>query len=180
MKKSIAASAVIALCALGTGNAQAEPKSGLGVDAGLLSNHMSATPGNYQSSGLSLGLDYQIAVSPSVSINPFLMTSGESTSGAIVSGTKANHGLLGLQFRYWIDDIFLGAHLAAYSETLSLNVGNVTTSTSANGGGAGLVAGWEDPKGLFVMGQLDSAKLHYNGYDSKLSGFRLSLGYRWK
>jgi hypothetical protein len=172
---------MLAFFALGIGNAQAEPKSGVGVDAGLVSSHMSATPGNYQSSGLSLGLDYQFAVSPSVSINPFLMSSGESISGAVPSGTKASHGLLGLQFRYWIEDVFLGAHLAAYSETLSNTSGNITTSTTANGGGAGLVVGWEQPKGgLFLVGQVDSAKLHYNGYDSKLSDFRVSLGYRWK
>ena len=181
MKTPIALPAIFAILALSMGSAIADPQSGLGVNAGLVGNHMSASPGNYQSAGLDFGLDYQIAVSPSVSINPFLMSSAESTSGAIVSGTKAGHGILGLQFRYWIDNVFLGAHLAAYSEVLSNTVGNITASTPANGGGIGLVAGWEDPKsGLFVMGQLDSSKLKYNGYDSKLSGFRLNLGYRWK
>jgi len=32
-----------------------------------------------------------------------------------------------------------------------------------------------------VMGQLDSAKIKYSGFpDTKMSGFRLSVGYRWK
>ncbi len=89
--------------------------------------------------------------------------------------------MFGLQFRYWISDVFIGAHLANYNEVLSYTVGNVTTSTSVSGGGLGLVLGWENPNGrMFVVGQLDSANLKYPTSTNKLSGFRLSLGYRWK
>jgi hypothetical protein len=163
----------------------AEPKNGFGVNAGLASHSMKATftqgtPGtaSYSSSGLSLGIDYQIALSDHFSLNPFLMTSGESASGDVVSGTSAGHGILGLQLRYWLDDLFMGAHLARYTEVLSnSNYGN----TSAAGPGIGLVLGWEKHDGgLFVMGQLDSAKVAYADADVKLTGFRLSIGYRWK
>jgi hypothetical protein len=181
MKKRIALPALLALFGLGTGTAQAEPKNGFGLDAGLTTQHMTSPAGNYQSRGLSLGIDYQIVAASNFSINPFLMSSGENTSGTATGNTKAAHGILGLQFRYWIDDIFVGAHVASYSEVLSVTNGNVTNSTSVNGGGVGLVAGWEDPNsGLFIMGQLDSANLKYPTATNKLSGFRLSLGYRWK
>ncbi len=169
------------MLALGASGAHAEAKNGFGLDAGITSNHMSEPFGSYQSAGLSVGLDYQFAISPRFSINPFLMSSGESTSGNIVPGTTASHGILGLQLRYWINDWFLGGHLASYSEVLSNSVGNTTVSTTARGGGAGLVAGWENPEGgMFLMGQLDSANLQYTGFTSKLTGFRFSLGYRWK
>ncbi len=181
MNKSFVLSVAAMVLALGANAAHAEAKNGFGLDAGVVSNHMSDPFGNYQSAGLSFGLDYQFAISPSFSINPFLMSSGESTSGNIVPGTTASHGIFGLQLRYWINDWVLGGHLASYSEVLSNSVGNTTVSTTAHGGGGGLVAGWENPAGgMFVMGQLDSANLQYTGFTSKLSGFRLSMGYRWR
>lgn len=182
MKKQIVLPAILILSAFSAGSAQAEPKNGFALDAGLTSHRMTnPVTGNYQSTGVSLGLDYQFAVSDSLSLNPFLMTSGETVSGSVAAGTMAGHGMLGLQLRYWIDNAFIGAHLAGYSEVLSNTTGNVTTSTSAHGGGLGLTAGWEKPDGgLFVVGQLDSANLKYPTSTSKMSGFRLSMGYRWK
>ena len=161
-----------------TGTAVAEPKNGFGLNAGLVSSSMQdqcTSCSSYSSSGLSLGLDYQFALSDRFSISPFLMTSGESTS---VSGVNAGHGILGVQLRYWAGDMFFGGHLGGYSEVLS--GGGV--SVSGSGGGAGLVAGWEKPDGgLYVMGQLDSATVKYSGFaDTKLSAFRFSVGYRWK
>jgi hypothetical protein len=161
-----------------TGTAVAEPKNGFGLNAGLVSHNMEdqcASCGSYSSSGLSLGLDYQFALSDRFSISPFLMTSGESTN---VSGVTAGHGILGVQLRYWAGDWFFGGHLGRYSEVLS--GGGV--SLSGSGGGAGLVAGWEKPDGgLYAMGQVDSATVKWSGFaDTKLSAFRLSVGYRWK
>lgn len=181
MKKLTALPAMLALFAMGTGSAHADPKDGFGVNGGLTAQHMTSPAGNYQGNGLSLGVDYQIALSSSFSLNPFLMSSTENTSGTVAPWTHAAHGILGLQIRYWIDNVFIGAHLGSYGETLSVTNGNVTTSSAASGGGGGLVAGWEKPDGgLFVMGQLDSANIKYQTYTSKLSGFRLSIGYRWK
>jgi hypothetical protein len=161
-----------------TGTALAEPKNGFGLNAGLASHSMQdqcSYCSSYSSTGLSLGLDYQFALSDKFSISPFLMTSAESTS---VSGVNAGHGILGVQLRYWAGDLFFGGHLAAYSEALTS--GGV--SLSGSGGGAGLVAGWEKPDGgLYVMGQVDSATVKWSGYvDTKLSAFRFSVGYRWK
>lgn len=165
-----------------TGIALAEPKSGFSLNAGLASHTMTPPGGgtSYSSSGLSLGLDYQIALAKHFSLNPFLMTSAESRS---VSGVNASvgHGILGLQLRYWAGNMFFGGHVGSYSEAQTVTVGSVSVTTSGSGGGAGLVAGWENPNGgFYAMGQLDSANIQYSNSEVNLAGFRLSLGYRWK
>ena len=160
-----------------TGAAIAEPKNGFGLNAGLAS-HSRDCNGCIasSSSGLSLGLDYQFALSDNFSISPFLMTSGESNSK--LSGTTVGHGILGAQLRYWAGETFFGGHLGSYSEVIT----NGAVSLSGTGGGVGLVAGWEKMDGgLYVMGQLDSAKVKYSALaDIKFSALRLSVGYRWK
>jgi len=166
-----------------TGTALAEPRNGFGLNAGLASHTMqdqcTGICSSYDTSGLSVGLDYQFAISDKFSISPFLMSSAESTSNSAVS---AGHGIFGVQLRYWAGDVFFGGHLAMYSEVLTASSGSLSASVSGSGGGAGLVAGWENPNGgIYVMGQYDSATLAYSGFsDSKLSAFRLSVGYRWK
>lgn len=164
------------LFALLTGTAFAGPQNGFGLNAGLVSHSRDCNGCTAnRSSGLSLGLDYQFAVSDNLSISPFLMTSGEASN---VSGLAYGHGILGAQLRYWSGDMFFGGHLGSYSEVAT----NGGISLSGSGGGAGLVAGWENPDGgLYVMGQLDSATIKYSGLsDIKFSAFRLSMGYRWK
>ena len=166
------------LFALLAGTAAAEPKNGFGLNGGLANHSRDCGPGCTASStsGLSLGIDYQFALSNNLSLSPFLMSSGETSSN--VSGITFGHGILGAQLRFWAGDMFFGGHLASYSEVITS--GGV--SLSGNGGGAGLVAGWESPNsGWYAMGQLDSATIKYSGFlDTKLSAFRLSGGYRWK
>jgi len=165
------------LFALLTGTAMAAPKNGFSLNAGLASHNRDCNGcAGSSTSGLSLGLDYQFALSDKLSISPFLMTSGETSSN--VSGTTVGHGILGVQLRYWAGDMFFGGHLGSYSEVIT----NGGFSMSGNGGGAGLVAGWENPDGgMYVMGQLDSATVKYSGLsDIKFSALRLSVGYRWK
>jgi len=160
----------------------AEPKNGFGLNAGLVSHSRDCGGcAGSSTSGLSIGLDYQFALSDNWSISPFLMTSGETSKN--VPGTTVNHGILGAQLRYWAGDMFFGGHLGSYSEVITATVGSISASISGSGGGAGLVAGWEKPDGgLYVMGQLDSATIDYPSptADVKFSAFRLSAGYRWK
>jgi hypothetical protein len=159
----------------------ADPKSGFGVDFGIARHGMTPQNGSssYSSAGISLGLDYQIALSRKFSLNPFLMTSGESSS---VSNVTIGHGIAGLELRYWADNnMFFGGHLASYSEVQTATVGTVTVSASGSGTGVGLVAGWENPRGgFFAMGQVDAADISYSGNITKMNGVRLSIGYRWK
>jgi hypothetical protein len=193
MQKIFTLLKVVVLLALCAGNAFAEPKSGFGLNAGMASNNMSGTtlPGgtaySYASTGLSVGADYQFVVSDSFSINPLLMSSGEDFSGTTLqTGTTGGHGIFGVQLRYWVDDIFIGAHVAKYLELLStvatVNANTTTTTdTNALGGGRGLVSGWEPSSSeWFVMGQVDTASIDYLNANVKLTGFRLSVGYRWE
>lgn len=172
--------ATTAMFALLSGAAIAEPKNGFGLNAGAV-NHKRDCGGCTVSttSGMSIGVDYQFALSSSLSISPFLMSSSETNKN--VPGDTVGHGILGGQLRYWIGDLFLGGHLGNYSEVI--RSGGVTVASGA-GGGAGLVAGWEDKTGgLYVMGQVDSATVKFtSGFSGSIpiNAFRLSLGYRWK
>lgn len=161
-----------------TGTAVAQPRNGFGLNGGLVSHSRDCGGcAGSSSSGLSIGVDYQFALSDKLSISPFLMSSGETSSN--VSGTNIGHGIFGAQLRYWPGgNMFFGGHLARYSEVISSG----GLSLSGNGGGAGLVAGWERQNGgLYFMGQLDSATISYSGIsDIKFTAFRLSAGYRWK
>ena len=168
------------------GNAIAAPQNGFSLNAGAVNDNMSATiiatgnPYTYSSSGLSIGIDYQIAMSQNISLNPFLMSSGESTTGSLPSGTTAGHGIFGLQLRYWMNDVYVGGHIASYSEVLA-NSGNNSTSASGTGGGGGIVVGWEPSNSKwYLMGQYDSANVKYSDANVKLTGTRISIGYRWK
>lgn len=184
-----------ALLALGAGAAQAAPQSGFSVNGGIISSTTDQTYSSgiftnqtltYTGSGISLGIDYQVPISQSLSINPFLMTSGEvvTVNNNTISSLTSSHRILGVQLRYWPGDsgAFVGGHIGRYSETLTYTFNNgISVSGSGSGGGAGLVGGWENPNGgFYVMAQLDSAKLGYTNTDTRYHDFRLSIGYRWK
>lgn len=161
------------LFALLTGTAAADPKNGFSLNAAEVA-HVRDCGGctGSSTSGFSVGMDYQFAMSDTLSINPFLMTSAETNKDT--PGVLIRHGIVGAQLRYWAGNIFFGGHLGHYTETIS----DDRSSISGSGGGGGLVAGWERPdSGWYVMGQLDSGV----GFDDvKLHAFRLGLGYRWK
>jgi len=183
LKHLMFATLLSTLCA---GSAFAEPRDGFGFGGGIANHRMSGnstvapiTPLAYTSSGIGIGFDYQFALGPNFSINPFLLSSGESTSGTLLPGVTAGHGILGLQLRYWVGDMFFGGHFGSYSEMLNDPVTGTTSNASGNGGG--LVVGWENPQGgMFITGQYDSATVNYVDASVKLTGYRMSIGYRWK
>jgi hypothetical protein len=181
------------LLLLAADNALAEPGRGFGLNAGAANSSMDGTTiatgatYSYSSSGMSLGIDYQIPVFKSFSINPMLMSSSEDVSGATLQpGLSGGHAILGLQLRYWLADFFIGGQVGVYSEALIASSNNnsgttTTTDTSAVGSGRGLVIGWEPSKSKwFVMGQVDTADLNNTSTKVKFTGTRVSLGYRWK
>lgn len=185
MKHKMSLIGAAALLALGTAAAQAEPQSGFSVNGGLTSssstgNYTLPPPGpvTYSSSGLSLGIDYQIALNQNLSLNPFLMLSGESGGGSL-TGTNVSHNILGLQLRYWAGDMFVGGHIGSYTEVVTDPFTQL--SITGSGGGFGLVGGWENPVGgLYVMGQFDHASINYVDAALTMNAFRMSVGYRWK
>ena len=84
----------VLLATLFTGVAYAGPKNGFSLNAGTASHNSVCnvcTPSSLTASGLSLGMDYQFALSNIFSISPFLMTSSETVSN--ISGWSVGHGI---------------------------------------------------------------------------------------
>jgi len=73
------------------------------------------------------------------------MSSSESVTGDLNPGTTTGHGIAGIEARYWLGDIFVGAHVASYSEVLLNSSGN-SQNITGTGTGGGLVVGWETIK----------------------------------
>jgi hypothetical protein len=177
---------IATLVLFSAGSAWAEPKNGFGLFGGFASHSaegtflpaFGGTSFSYSSSGLSGGVDYQFAISPSLSINPFLVSSAEGTSGDLLADTTAGHGIFGVGLRYWPGDVFFGAHVGSYSEALTGS--GRSSTTSASGTGVGFSVGWESPDGLMMFGQYDTFSVSYSDADVDLTGLRLHIGYRWK
>lgn len=161
--------------------ALAEPKQGFGLFGGTASHERSSGGTSLLgSSGLSIGVDYQIPISEFVSFNPFLESSAESVESC--DGCTAGHGILGLQLRVWLGDVFIGGHVGNYSEVITIDTGFGTFDFTGSGTGAGAVIGWEGSDGgLFLALQVDSATISYDfAADTDLTSTRLHIGYRWK
>lgn len=165
----------------------AAAKSGFGLYGGIASHSDSGTFNSttflsgqtfsYSSAGISVGLDYQIALGDMVSLNPFLQSSSEGTSGNLKPGVTAGHGVLGLELRLWLGNTFLGGHVASYSEVLLDSSGSNLNATSSGAGGS---LGWEGDDGVMVVLQVDSFKLSYSDADVDVTAARVHVGYRWK
>ena len=161
----------------------AAPSSGWSFNLGYASHTSDVTEFSeeYDSSGLSIGGDYQFAINDSLSINLFLMSSIESTSGNVsVKGGGAGHGVFGVQGRFWSDNLYVGAHLGSYSEVLLDLPYNDNVAGQAFG--YGFVAGLENKDGWYAQGQYDIATGvdTWSDTDIDLTALRLSVGYRWK
>lgn len=187
MRKVIACAAIIAVLSGCGAIAHASARSGFGVYGGIAShsdkgtfNSISPYYGetlSYSSQGVSLGLDYQVAVGDRLSIDPFLQSSAESTSGDLNPGVSASHGVVGIELRIWPGPVFLGVHAARYSEVLT---DSSNSAISASGNGVGGSVGWEAENGLMIVLQSDSYKLAYSDADIDVTAVRAHVGYRWK
>lgn len=166
----------VVVLVLQTGPALAAPKQGIGVNAGFAYHNMTPTGGFMASTskGMSLGVDYQLIMSDRWTLNPFVMSSAETSSE---SGVELGHVIIGVQGRYWFNDFFVGGQVGNYSEVRTI----FNTTSVARGFGAGLVVGWEDPiSKVSVTAQIDKTTVKYSNADVAISGFRLNMGYRWE
>ena len=171
-----------------SGSTFAAPENGFGLYGGFASHSSdgvitagapTGTEFEFSSSGLSIGIDYQFALGDSFSISPFLVSSSESftdETGIFVENDGGSHGIIGVQFRLWFEDVFVGAHVGNYSEVIRFSTSDVTS----DGPGFGVIAGWEGERGLFFSAQYDQASLEASDADIDLTGIRLHIGYRWK
>ena len=181
MKKNVLTLSISGLILLFTISSIDAAKNGFGLFGGLARHTSEVTTYSteYTSSGLSIGVDYQFALSDSFSISAFYIFSDESTSGDIISDATASHDILGVQGRFWIDEMFVGAHFGIYSEFLESELAG---SADGSGSGFGIIVGWEGDNGMFFSAQYDSASGLgvFTDSDIDLTGFRLHGGYRWK
>ncbi|MBI3993068.1 MAG: hypothetical protein HY342_07325 [Candidatus Lambdaproteobacteria bacterium] len=187
MHKRAAAAWLIIWGVATAGVAQAAPGSGFAVFGGFASHNSSGkiTKGaltgqtfSLSSSGLSIGGDYQFALSDAVSLNLLLASSSESVSSDELAVDTTGHGILGVEGRLWFNELFIGAHFGNYSEVLIESSSGLSVSLS--GFGTGFIVGWESPEGLFLSGQVDQAALTAADAEADLSGVRVQIGYRWK
>ena len=183
MKKLNIIALAVMVSAMLWSNVEARPKTGFGLFGGVASHSADGkfrfspiTKFSYSSSGLSIGIDYQFAIGENISFNPFLVSSFEDTRGDLVSGVAARHDILGIQMRFWVEDIFFGGHVGAYDEFL---FGASVTNTSGTGAGFGIIAGLELDSGVIFSVQYDIFNVKYSDAKVDLTGVRIHAGFRW-
>ncbi|HKI97522.1 MAG TPA: hypothetical protein VKB51_03505 [bacterium] len=174
---------VISIIALVPGTARAEPKNGFGLFGGFASHSLTDSNSNtFDTAGLSVGFDYQIAMASAFTLNLMLLSSGETVSNC--SACTAGHGILGLGARVWAGDAFIGLHGGMYSEvrTVTATIGGVTFSSSMSGTGTGYgaIIGYESEKGVLFSVQYDAASIDFDTFSTDIAGVRIQIGYRWK
>lgn len=181
MNKSIVVIGLLLALLNSSQSAWAEAKNGLGIYIGGAFHTMSGTVdliGNVEasSSGFSLGIDYQFALVDTASLGLFVLSSSEFYNSTLdVEWTYSSHVIYGIQYRFWISEIFLGVHVGKYTEVLSDNLDN---SIAGSGNGAGITVGWEGEKGFFLAIQADTATIVYPDTEFKVIGVRLHVGRR--
>ncbi|HKI99456.1 MAG TPA: outer membrane beta-barrel protein [bacterium] len=161
------------------------PAKGVGFFGGAASYTSSAkaySGAEYKSSGLGLGVDFQYPLGDKLSVNPFYMLSAE-TSSQLVSGNSVSNDILGVQIRFWPNDnLFVGAHLGLYGQSVDAP----SVSASGSGFGFGVAAGYEQEINqkiiLLANLQYDSASSLsvFSDTDIDLTGTRLNIGVRIK
>lgn len=172
--------------------ASARPAQGVGIYLGT-AKYKSETdiPGiplslSYDSKGSSYGLDVQFPVSDLVSINPFYLTSSETSdvfNEAPLDSADVTNSVLGIQVRLWpTDAFFLGAHVGSYRQSVNFKQ---YVAEDGSGTGYGLVGGAEvelaQKVRLFIQGQYDSVPAMdvLDGFsDVSMTGLRMHIGIR--
>jgi hypothetical protein len=160
--------------------APAAPHSGPGVRLGLATHQTESTlfdnTDDYQSLGASLGLDYQWALNPRFSLSPFVSFTMEGT-GDLPEEPTVYHTLLGLEGRFWFQDVYLGAHAGGMHQAVDAD----TYDQDGTGLAFGLSLGLETDGGTFyearfVRGQdLD----FWADNEADVMGVRLNVGFRF-
>jgi hypothetical protein len=158
---------MVAALLIFSASAYAAPQNGIGAYAGIIA----ATEGGTGSSGLSLGMDAQFALSENLSLNPYLMLSAERDA----SSAGVADGLAGLQLRRWFGTWFAGGHMFEHDRVV---YSNGSVQSSAYGIAGGLLAGVEYANGWGAEVQADLLESS-NTSDNKRNAIRLNLTYRW-
>jgi hypothetical protein len=159
---------IIAISAICSGIAAADPQNGIGAYVGLVS----ATEGSIKSNGLSLGADAQFVLNDNWSLVPYLMISAEHG----FNSKTISDGLAGLHIRRWFGDWFVGGQVFEH-DRIVLSSGNV--QYSAYGAAVGVLAGFEYTSGWGAEVQTDSFETT-NNPGIRRNAVRVHLTYRWR
>lgn len=203
MKRLLAVAWVGLAILWGASVALAAPKSGLGIWGSLLSseeafsvpaaNSFTGAKLNFtgSASGVGFGADYQIAMGD-LSINPFVEYDQQSVSfpsSKVGSGSwnTATHYYVGVQVRYWIEKLFVGAQLGYFSDDLTGEKQSFgVTDYNGTGQAYGIAGGWEDDNGLMASLQIDFGHTEFKFSGQKKSDtidtttYRANVGWRFK
>jgi hypothetical protein len=158
----------------------ASPRSGVSVRLGLAGHQTESTlfprTEEYKSLGAAFGLDYQWPLTPRFSLNPFFSFTIEGT-GDLPEEPAIHHSLLGLEGRFWFQDVYVGAHVGGMHQQIDAD----TYDQDGSGVAFGLALGLETDEGTyyearFVRGNnLD----FWRSNEADVDGLRLNVGFRF-
>ena len=104
------------------------------------------------------------------------ITSEEGNSSQLDNLGLFGIDILGIEFRYWFNDWFIGVHSGFYGHDIFFN----SVKLSSNSGtGAGMSIGWGISHNWFMLVQYDSASVNFGAADMDYKGFAVNVGYRW-
>lgn len=167
----------------------AQPKQGVGIFLGVADysseTSFSGIDLSYDSDGTSFGVDFQIPLGDSISINPFFMSSSEDSklfNEVFINNASVTNTILGAQLRWWpVDEFFLGLHAGIYDQEIE----STFEPEAGSGFGYGFAFGIEtevtEKFSFFAGGQFDTVPSMdvLEGFsDTEMTGSRFHLGIR--
>jgi len=176
-RAALAAALAAVLC---PATALAAPHSGVSVRLGLAGHQTESTlfPGTkeYQSLGAAFGLDYQWPLNPRFSFNPFVSFTIEGT-GDLPEEPAVHHSLLGLEGRFWFQDVYVGAHVGGMHQKIDAD----TYDQDGSGLAFGLALGLETDEGTYYEARFvrGSNLDFWKDTEGDVDGVRLNVGFRF-
>ncbi len=159
--------------------AGAQPVRGLSLFGGLAFHSSEVADGGneYDSDGVTLGVDYQVPKGRGLSLVPFFSWSLENTE-ELAQDPSVRHSILGVEGRAWFRDLFVGLHAGFYRQVVEGD----TYEESGTGPGWGLSMGVEGPGRLYVMGRyVEGESLEvWDSREVDVTGLRLLAGLRFR
>ena len=158
-------------------------KDGLGLYGGFSTINLNNPVSGFESdfTGIDFGIDYQIKLNEEISINPFAVSSsgdGDTMeSGGFLLDTELSVLSIGAQLRYWLNEFFLGGHIANYSAkaTVTEVTSGISASDTESGTGFGGALGVEKESGLLFFIRLDFVTVG----NADLTGIMGNVGWRF-
>lgn len=132
---------------------------------------------------LGIGVDYKFSISPDWSVHIWTELSSGSADSDELRIDKSYHASLGVQARYWFNDLYLGLGTGAYYEkydvdSISPYINNI--SFRDIGPGISLLFGWESKSGWLAGLSYDKTFTDYSDAEIENDLIKIHAGYRWR